>query len=507
MRALFLATTIFRRMTRDFLTLFFAIIFPAFFLVIFSVAFGRSGPLKNQRIDIAVINRDEGVVANFGAGADTLRLGAAFLDVLESLSYSPSSDWMQSDSSVVPLLTPDSLRVSKKTPAARRSTENAVFSVVDSLIEEGAIKKVSSGDLDAVLVIPPGFSKATMAMAMQNVMEKMLSGAVDRFSTANSGVFSQKPTVSDIQRMIDDVSRKIEKKGKETGKVGVSLSSLSLPSRKAPPVTLMLAGDPSSLGFSMASGILNSVLEQFLKKVSETSLKKAMDLSPLEIAAPKELVSLKSSNIAVQGRTVFDYQVPGIIVFALLMLVALVAVTFASDSVHGHLERLRLTRMSVFDYFAGNMLPWAALSIVQLFLLFGAGRLLGYHGKGNILSAVGIVVLTSLSSISLALIIASIAKNERQASAVSTLISVPVSFLSGAFFPIGDVVIVKNLLGKPFGLMELSPWTHGTKALTGILTFGKSLHEVLWYVAWQAALTLILFMIGIVLFSRRRMTS
>ena len=507
MRAISLATTIFRRMTRDFLTLFFAIIFPAFFLFIFAAAFGRSGPLKNQRLDIAVINRDEGVVADFGAGPDTIRLGATLLDVLESLSYSPSSDWLRPDSSVTPLLTPDSLRVSKKTSAPKRSTENAIFSVVDSLTEEGAIKKVSSGDLDAVLVIPPGFSKATMAMAMQNVMEKMLSGAVDKFSSANSGVFSQKPTVSDIQKMIDDVSRKIEKKQRGTGKAGVSISSLSLPSRKAPPVTLVIAGDPSSLSFSMASGILNSVLEQFLKKVSETSLKKARNFSPLEIAAPEDLVSLKSSNIAVRSRTVFDYQVPGIIVFALLMLVALIAVTFASDSVHGHLERLRLTRMSVFDYFAGNMLPWAALSIVQLFLLFGAGRLLGYHGKGNILSAIGIVVLTSLSSISLALIIASIAKNEKQASAVSTLISVPVSFLSGAFFPIGDVVIVKNFLGKPFGLMELSPWTHAAKALTGILTFGKSVHEVLWYVAWQATLTFILFMVGMILFSRRRLAA
>jgi len=257
----------------------------------------------------------------------------------------------------------------------------------------------------------------------------------------------------------------------------------------------------------MASVILNSVLEQFLKKVSETSLKKAMDFSPLEITPPKELVALRSSNIAVEGRTVFDYQVPGIIIFALLMLVSLVAINLVSDSVQGHLERLRLTRMSVFDYFLGNTMPWAALSVVQLFILFGVGRLLGYHSKGNLLSAVGIVVLTSLSSISLALIIAGLAKNEKQASAVSTLIAVPVSFLSGAFFPIGDVIFTKNLFGRPFGVMELLPWTHGAKALTGVLTFGKSAHEVLWYVAWQVALTLLLFVIGVALFSRRRLSA
>jgi len=504
MRALSISSTVFKRMTREFITLFFAIIFPAFFLFIFAMAFGRSGPLKNQKLDIAVMNRDEGVVANFGAGPDTLRLGVILLDVLGSLSYSPSSNWMKPDSSMAPLLDADSLRVAGRTQGPRRSSENAVFSVVDTLTEERALKRIASGDLDAALMIPAGFSKATMAMAMQNVMEKMFTGAVDRLSGADSGVFKQKPTVSDIQKMVDDISKKVEKKQKEAG---VSLNSISLPSRKAPPVTLMLAGDPSRLSFSMASVVVNSVLEQFLKRVSETSLKKAMDLSPIEIAPPQELISIRSSNIAVQGRTVFDYQVPGVIVFALLMLVSLVAINFTLDSTHGHLERLRLTRMSVFDYFLGNMLPWAALSIAQLFLLFGIGRLLGYHGRGNIFSAIGIVALTSLSSISLALIIASLARNEKQASAISTLIAVPVSFLSGAFFPIGDVVIVKNLFGRPFGIMELSPWTHGTKALTGVMTFGKSAHEVLWYVAWQVALTFILFLIGIILFSKRRLAT
>jgi ABC-2 type transport system permease protein len=504
MRVLYIASTVAKRMTRDFFTLFFAIIFPAFFLFVFAIAFGKSGPLKNQRLDIAVINRDEGVEVNFGAGPDTLRLGAILVDVLESLSYSPSSDWMRPDSSAIPLLNADSLGVPKSTPGPTRSTENAVFSVIDTLTEERAIKRASSGDLDAVLIVPSGFSRATMAMAMGNVMEKMLSGAVDKFSNADSGIFTQKPAPSDIQKMIDDISKKIEKKQKE---VGVSLSSVSLPSRKAPPVTLILAGDPSRLSFSMASVVVNSVLEQFLKKVSETSLKKAMDFSPIEITPPEELISLKSSNIAVEGRTVFDYQVPGVIVFALLMLVSLVAINFASDSTYGHLERLRLTRMSVFDYFLGNMLPWALLSIVQLFLLFGVGRLLGYHSKGNILSAIGIVTLTSLSSISLALIIASLAKNEKQASAVSTLIAVPVSFLSGAFFPIGDVIIAKNVFGRAFGVMELSPWTHGTKALTGVLTFGKSAHEVLWHLAWQVALTFVLFLVGIILFSRRKLST
>lgn len=286
------------------------------------------------------------------------------------------------------------------------------------------------------------------------------------------------------------------------------MDSLSLPSRKAPPVALTLAGDPSNLGFSLTSGVIKNVLDEFLKRVSRRSLEEAKEFVPLDLGpARKELVSLENSSVAVETRTVFDYQVPGIIVFALLMIVSLVSVTLMLDLTQGHLERLKLTRMSALDYFLGNTLPWVLLSVLQLVLLFGAAKLLGYHNMGSMFAGVGLVILGSLSSISLALILASLAKNEKQASAIATMIAVPLSFLSGAFFPVRDVVIVKDFFGQPLGLTGLSPWTHTTKALVGVLTFGKGFSEVQWHVMMQIGLTILLFLAGIVLFSRRRLSA
>ncbi|MBN1503997.1 MAG: ABC transporter permease [Candidatus Eisenbacteria bacterium] len=525
MRFLPLSFAIAKRMRRDLFTLFFAILFPAFFLLIFAVAFGKTGPMKNQRLDLAVVNRDEGLRVNFGNGQDTLLLGVTLVDVLESLSYSTSSGWMRSDSSSSGLTGLDSLGLGARRP------ESPVFGVVDTLREADALKKVSSGDLDAVFVIPAGFTKAAMAMAMEDVMGRVFTGAMDGFrgearepevtgrssgevagptgpwsgSSAGPGVLGRKPTVSEIQRMIDDVSRRLERRGKKTG---LPLDSLSLPSRKADPVALSLAGDPSNLGFTMAGGIIRNVLDEFLKKVSQRSLEEAKDFLPAEpSAATADLISLENSSVAVETRTVFDYQVPGIIVFALLMLVSLVSVTLLLDLTQGHLERLKLTRMSSLDYFLGNTLPWMVLSILQLGLLFGVAKLLGYHNAGGMLAGVGLVLLGSLSSVSLALIVAALAKNEKQASAVATMIAVPLSFLSGAFFSVRDVVVSRDFFGHSLGLTDLSPWTHTTKALVGMLTFGKSLAEVRWNVMMQVGLTVLLLLVGIGLFSRRRLTA
>jgi ABC-2 type transport system permease protein len=505
MRFLPLSLTVAKRMSRDLFTLFFAILFPAFFLFIFSMAFGKTGPMRNQRFDLAVVNRDEGLRVNFGAGPDTLRLGKTLVDVLASLSYSPSSGWMSSDSSSSGLASLDSLRL------AARKPESAVFNVVDTLQESEALKKVSSGDFDAVLMIPAGFTKAAMAMAMEDAMGQVFLGAMDKFSAGSGakgggpGAVGRKPTTSEIQNMIDDVSRRL---GKGQKKSGAPLDSLSLPSRKAAPVALNLAGDPSNLGFTMTGGIVKNVLDEFLKRVSQRSLEEAKKFLPVDLnPAGEELVSLENSSVAVETRTVFDYQVPGIIVFALLMLVSLVSVTLMLDLTQGHLERLKLTRMSSLDYFVGNTLPWVVLSVLQLILLFGVAKLLGYHNVGSMFAGVGLVVLGSLSSISLALIVAGLAKNEKQASAVSTMIAVPLSFLSGAFFPVREVVILKNFFGHSLALTDLSPWTHTTKALVGMLTYGKSFSEVRWYVLMQVGLTALLFLAGTLLFSKRRLTA
>jgi ABC-2 type transport system permease protein len=519
MRFLPLSFTVAKRMSRDLFTLFFAILFPAFFVFIFSMAFGKTGPVRNQRLDLAVVNSDEGVVVNLGQGADTLRLGGVLVDVLESLSYSTSSSWIKSDSSSSGLAGLDSLRL----PAAE--PQNAVFHVVDTLTQSTALEKVSNGDLDAALIVPAGFTKAAVAEGMDEAMGKIFLAAVDKLSGAEPAgrsdagagktgggetvtgerLFARKPTTWEIQNMIDGVSRGLASRKK---KAGTPLDSLSLPSRKASPVALTLAGDPSNLGFSLASGVLKNVLDELLKRVSQRSLAEARELLPLDLGpAGKELVSLETSSVAVESRTVFDYQVPGIIVFALLMIVTLVTVTLMLDLTQGHLERLKLTRMSAVDYFLGNVIPWVVLSMLQLVFLFGVAKLLGFHNKGNMFAGMGLVILGSLSSVSLALILASLAKNEKQASAIATMIAVPVSFLSGAFFPVRDVIIAENFLGQPFGLTDLSPWTHTSKALVAVLTFGRSFSEIQWHVWMQIAITILLFAAGVLLFSRRRLSA
>ncbi|PKL73077.1 MAG: ABC transporter permease, partial [Methanobacteriales archaeon HGW-Methanobacteriales-2] len=121
-----------------------------------------------------------------------------------------------------------------------------------------------------------------------------------------------------------------------------------------------------------------------------------------------------------------------------------------------------------------------------------------------LLLAILVGIIGGVASISLGMIIAAFARNDRQAANLGTLISVPTSFLVGAFFPLPQVVIA-NFWGQPFQVYDLLPWTHILNALRSTLTFGGGWDTIVYQVGWAVLLTTILFIIGVGLFSKNRL--
>lgn len=63
-----------------------------------------------------------------------------------------------------------------------------------------------------------------------------------------------------------------------------------------------------------------------------------------------------------------------------------------------------------------------------------------------------------MASISLALMIASFAKNDRQAISLSAMLSVPLGFMAGAFIPLPRQVL-GEVAGRTYMLYDILPWT------------------------------------------------
>jgi ABC-2 type transport system permease protein len=209
-----------------------------------------------------------------------------------------------------------------------------------------------------------------------------------------------------------------------------------------------------------------------------------------------------------QSFSLFDYLVPGLIVFALLLQISVVAGNTVREIETRTLDRIKLSKARSFDLLFGTFLTWSIITVVQVLILIAVAIALGYHHQGDFTSlglAALIGVIAGMASISLALIVASFTTNERQAVTLCGMLSMPLGFMAGAFIPLPRQVL-GTFGGHTYQIYDLLPWTHAISALRSVLTYGTGLSaDVVFEMSWLIVLTAILFVIGVMTYARTRL--
>lgn len=202
-------------------------------------------------------------------------------------------------------------------------------------------------------------------------------------------------------------------------------------------------------------------------------------------------------NTGPMGLPFFDFLTPGMVVFALLMLAVGVAASLTREADKGTLIRIKLSTISSFELLLGFLIMWTAVGVLQVVLLFGTGIALGFEWQGgvsNLLIAAGIASFAGLASVSLGLIIASFARTEGQAGSLTTLITVPMAFVIGSFMQVSTEAFSQFL-----------PWGQAVHCLRAILNADAPVSLIAPNIGWMVVETIVLFIIGVALYSRRRL--
>jgi ABC-2 type transport system permease protein len=285
-------------------------------------------------------------------------------------------------------------------------------------------------------------------------------------------------------------------------------ANYSLPEVENITAELIIKGDTGYIGFGMTQGILSGILEQYENEVRSEAKEEVSGYFDATGQIPNNFIYSKVKGITgTESFTTFDYQAPGIIVFALLLLVVGVAGTLAGEVERGTLERLKITKMKSFDLLFGTLIPWALIAIAQVFILFLVAIAMGYHWQGGITTialAIAIGAIGGISSISLGLLVAAFSRSEKHAENLGMLVAVPMSFIVGAFFSLPRAVI-GEFFGRTVQVYDVLPWTHTVNALRSVLTCGGGLGDVIYDIAMMAVLTVILFVSGVICFSKTRL--
>jgi ABC-2 type transport system permease protein len=255
------------------------------------------------------------------------------------------------------------------------------------------------------------------------------------------------------------------------------------------PATVVVRGDVMSPGYLVAGVLTQARVEVYLRPA--TGAHPALDVveQPLEGTAT---------------RTAFEQSVSGLLVFSVVLLVFLTAMTVARETEHGVMRRMRLSPMPAWSYVAGTSAVLLAVAVTSAAATFATAYAFGFRSRGPVPVALLVVVVTALSVIGVGMAVGAACRTTAQAFVVANFPLGLLVFLSGALFPVPHTTLV-TVAGHGLGPLDLLPPAHAATALTKVMTYGQGLGDVGFELTAVIALSALYFALGAAVLRRCRL--
>lgn len=256
-----------------------------------------------------------------------------------------------------------------------------------------------------------------------------------------------------------------------------------------PKAQVILSGDLTNPQYIVAATLALAPLEDFVAAAQGT------DRPVIVIEQP-----LGGSG----ARSEFEIYVPGLFIFAIVMLVFQAAMAVTREVEAGTLRRMQITRMTAFDFLGGTSLALLLVALVSVGLTFLTALACGFHSQGPLWLALLVCILTGLAVIATGLVVAALSHTVSQAFIIANFPLALYMFFSSLIFPLprGELFAI---FGHGFSLYDLLPPTHAVNALNKIFTLGAGAGDVLYELIGLVVLTGSYFALGVWLFKRRHM--
>jgi ABC-2 type transport system permease protein len=136
-----------------------------------------------------------------------------------------------------------------------------------------------------------------------------------------------------------------------------------------------------------------------------------------------------------------DFFVPGIIAMSLMNSGVIgLSTAFVTYREKGILRRIKVTPFSLTQFILARISTTMIVAVTQSLVLILMGKLLyGLTFRGNPLLILLTIMIGSLTFLSIGFAISGIARNTETAASYSNLITFPMLFLSGTFFPVDSL--------------------------------------------------------------------
>jgi ABC-2 type transport system permease protein len=225
---------------------------------------------------------------------------------------------------------------------------------------------------------------------------------------------------------------------------------------------------------------LQAVLDSLLEGVNQ------------QFISEKPPFTLKAEPLQTANLSRFDYTLAGLIGFSIMSLAIFsMSEGFTVDKKTGSLRRMQVAPIRPWQLIVSTALNRIFVGLLTVALMFVVGIIVfDFNMRGDYLSFLIFSVISTTCLFGFGMAIAGWARDANQAAPLSNLISFPMMFLSGVFFP---TFLMPEMLQKITMFIPLTPVIDGLRL---ILTEGKTVFELGPQLAVIAGWTVIIYIVA-----------
>ncbi|MCA3913961.1 ABC transporter permease [Vibrio vulnificus] len=187
--------------------------------------------------------------------------------------------------------------------------------------------------------------------------------------------------------------------------------------------------------------------------------------------------------------------VPGLLGVILTMtMILFTSAAIVRERERGNLELLITTPVRSFELMVAKIVPYIFVGLIQVFIILGLGHIIfGVPINGSVAQILLGTLFFIAASLTLGLVISTIAKTQLQAMQMTVFILLPSILLSGFMFPYEGMPVAAQWIA------EVLPATHFMRMIRGIVLRGADLFDLWRDTLWMIGFTLL----GLIIASTR----
>ncbi len=200
----------------------------------------------------------------------------------------------------------------------------------------------------------------------------------------------------------------------------------------------------------------------------------------------------------------FDMAVPGLIIFAIVMLMYTATIAFVVDIESGTIKRLKMAKVSTFTYIGGLSSVQILIGAISVIITYFTAISLGFNGQGDFWALLLIMLLTCISIIAFSIILAAFCRNITQVVVLGTFPLFLFMFFSGSMFPVQATPLF-SIGTFDFGFNGLISSTHAVNAVNKVMVMNMGIRDILPEIITLTLLSIFYFLVGGYLYQRRHL--